>query len=61
MNGLVVIGPVEHKTKTRFRIMDDFKSYMNAIDVDSDSEDVTFTGYVYEVNTPQFNVVKRSA
>ena len=41
--------------------MDDFESYINAIDVDYDSEDATFTGYVYQMNTPQFNVVKRSA
>ena len=41
--------------------MNDFESYINAIDVDYDSEDVTFTGFVYKLNTPQFNVVKRSA
>ena len=41
--------------------MDDFESFINAIDVDNDSEDVTFTGYVYKLNTPQFNFVKRSA
>ena len=41
--------------------MDDFESNINAIDIDYDSEDVTFTGYVYKLNTPQFNVVRRSA
>ena len=41
--------------------MDDFERYKNAIDIDYDSEDVTFTGYVYKINTPQFNVVTRSA
>ena len=41
--------------------MDDFESYINAIDVDYNSEYVTCTGYVYKLNTPQFNVVKRSA
>ena len=61
LNGLMVIGPVEHKTNIRFINMDDIKSYINAIDVDYDSEDVTFTGYVYKLNTHQFNVVKRSA
>ena len=40
--------------------MDDFENYINAIDVDYDSEDVTFTGYVYKINTPQFNKVNRS-
>ena len=60
-NGLMIIGPIEHKTKIIFEKMDDFESYINAIDVDYDSEDVTFTGYVYKLNTPQFNVVKGSA
>ena len=41
--------------------MDVFESYINAIDIDYDSEDVTFTGYIYKLNTPQFNVVRRSA
>ena len=41
--------------------MDDFESDINAIGNDSDSEDVTFTGHVYKLNTHQFKVVKRSA
>ena len=41
--------------------MNGFESYINTIDIDYDSEDVTFTGYVYKLNTPQFNVFKRSA
>ena len=40
--------------------MDDFEIYINAIGIDYDSEDVNFTGYVYKLNTPQFNVVKQS-
>ena len=56
-----IIGPIEHKTKIRFKNMDDFERYINAIDIDYDSEDVTFTGYVYKLDTPQFKVVKRSA
>ena len=55
------VGPIEHKTNIRFKKMDDFESYINAMDVDYKSEYVTFTGYVYKLNTPQFNVVKRSA
>ena len=61
LNGLMIIGPVEHKTNIRFENMDDFERYINAIDIDYDSEDVTFTGYVYKINTPHFKVVKRSA
>ena len=40
------IGPVKHKTKIRFRNMDNFEIYKNAIDIDYDSKAVTFTGYV---------------
>ena len=61
LNGLKIYGPVEHKTNIRYKNMDDFESYINAIDIDYDNEDATFTGYVYKLNTPQFNVVKRSA
>ena len=46
LNGILIIGPVEHKTNNSFKNMDDFESYINAIDIDYDSEDVTFTGYV---------------
>ena len=59
--GKMIIGPVEHKTNIRFKNMDDFERYVNAIDTDYDSDDVTFTGYVYKLTTPQFKVVKRSA
>ena len=45
--GKMIIGPIEHKTNIRFKNMDDFERYINAIDIDYDSEDVIFTGYVY--------------
>ena len=61
LKGKMIIGFVEHKTIIRFKNMDDSENYINAIDVDYDSEDVTFTGYVYKLNTPHFKVVKRSA
>ena len=61
LNGKMIIGPIEHKTNIRFKNMDDFERYINAIDVDYDSEDVTFSGYVYKLNTPQFKVVRWSA
>ena len=53
----MINGPIEHKTNVIFKNKDDFESYMNAIDIYYDSEDVTFTGCVYELNTPQFKVV----
>ena len=34
LDGLRIIGPVEHKTIIRFRNMDDFGSYIDAIDID---------------------------
>ena len=61
LNGKMIIGPVEHRTNIRFKNMDDFERYINAIDVDYDSEDVTFTGYVFKINKPHFAFVKRSA
>ena len=57
---IMIIGPIELKTNTRFKNMDDFESYINAIDVDYDSGDVIFV-FVYKLNTPQFNAVRRSA
>ena len=57
----MIIGPIEHKTNIRCKNMDDFERYINAIDVDYDFGDVTFTGYVYKLNTPHFKFVKRSA
>ena len=57
----MIIGPIDHKTNTRFKTMDDFESYINAIEIDYDSEEAVFNGYVYKLNTAQFNVVKRSA
>ena len=60
LNGSMVIGPVEHKTNIRLKNMDHFEHYINAIDNDYDSEDVTFGGYVYKLNTFQFNRKHRS-
>ena len=60
LNGFIFIGPIEYKTKIRFKFMDEVESSINAIDIDYDSEDVTFTGYIYTINTPHFSRVKRS-
>ena len=46
LNGLMPIGPVVHKTNIRFSNLDHFERYINAIVVDYDSKDVTFTEYV---------------
>ena len=60
LNGLLDVGFAKHKVNNRIRNIDDFESYINAIDIENDSGHVAFTGYVYEINTPQFNIVKRS-
>ena len=48
------------QTHIRFRNIIDYKSYINATDQDSESEDAIFNGYIYKINTPQFNLVNRS-
>ena len=58
-NWLKLIGPIEHKTNIRFKNMLFFETYINAIDIDHDSEDVSFTEYFYKLITPQFNRVNR--
>ena len=52
--GTMINGPVEQKTNIRFENMDDFESYIDAIYIDYDSEDVTFTGYVYKLKNTSF-------
>ena len=34
----MVVGRIEHKTKIRFKNMDDFESYLNEVDIDYGSE-----------------------
>ena len=61
LNGKTIVRPIEQKTYYRFKNMNNFERYINTIDVDYDSEDVTFTGYIYNLNTPHFKIVKRNA
>ena len=56
----MLIGEIEQKTNIRFTNVDDLETYINAIDVDYDSEDVIFTGWLYKINTPEFKKVNRS-
>ena len=59
--GSMLVGEIEQKTKIRFKNVDDFESYMNAIDNSGyDSEDVVFTGWLYKLNTLEFKKVNRS-
>ena len=59
--GSMLVGEIEQKTNIRFKHVDDFESYINAIDNSGyDSEDVIFTGWMYKLNTPEFKKVNRS-
>ena len=56
----MLIGEVEKKTKVRFKKNDDLETHNSAIGVVYDSEDVIFTGWLYELNTLEPNKVNRS-
>ena len=57
----MLFGEIEQKTNNMFEIVDGFEIYNNAIDNGSyNSEDVIFTGWLYNLNTPDFNKVNRS-
>ena len=60
MIGILKIGEQNKQTHVRFRNMDDFESYINAIDEGYDSDDTIFNGYIYKIDTPQFDRVNRS-
>ena len=60
MDGNLKVGDQIRQTRIRFRNMDDFDTYINFIDQHYDSEDSIFNGYIYKLNTPQFNKVNRS-
>ena len=40
--------------------MNEFEAYVNSIDEGYDADDCIFNGYIYKIDTPQFNKVKRS-
>ena len=53
MIGKTIVGEIEQKTNIRFKKIDDFETYINAIDNSSyDSDDVIFTGLLNIINTP---------
>ena len=60
MIGSMLIREIEQRTNISSRNVEDFEIYIHAIDVDHESEDFMFTGWVYKLNAPQFNIVKRS-
>ena len=59
--GSMLVGEAEQKTNIRFKNVDDFESYITAIDNSGyDSDDVVFPGWLYKLNTPEFKKVNRS-
>ena len=59
MVGNLKVGDQIRQTHIRFKNRDDFEAYINAID-GYDAEDSIFNGYIYKLDTPQFNKVNRS-
>ena len=60
MVGNLKVGDQIRQTHVRFRNMDDFEAYINSIYQDYDSDDSIFNGYIYKIDTLQFNKVNRS-
>ena len=60
MVGTLIVGDQLRQTHIRFRNMIDFENYINSIDEGYDADDSIFNGYIYKINTPKFNKVKRS-
>ena len=60
MDGDLKVGDQIRQTVARYKNMDNFEAYINSIDQDYDSEDTIFNGYIYKLDTPQFNKVNRS-
>ena len=60
MIGNLKIGDQIRQTHIRFRNISDYEAYINSIDEGYDAEDAIFNGYIYKIDTPQFNKVNRS-
>ena len=58
--GSLLIGEIEQRRNIRFKILGDFETYIDGIDDGYDAEDFIFTGWLYKLNTPEFNKVNRS-
>ena len=54
------VGDQIRQTHVRLRNMDDFESYIKAIDKGYEGEDANFNGYIYRRDALQFNLVNGS-
>ena len=55
MVGNLKVGDQIRQNHIRFRNISDYEAYINRIDEVYDAEDTIFNGYIYKINTPQFN------
>ena len=60
MVGNLKVGDQILPTHIRFRNISEYEAYINSIDEGYDTEDAIFNGYIYKINTPQFNLVNRT-
>ena len=60
MVGNLEIGDQICQTHIRLRNITDYEGYINAIDQKYDSENASFSGFIYKIDTPQFKLVNRS-
>ena len=60
MVGKLSIGDQFCETRIRFRNNTDYEAYINSIDEGYDAEVCIFNGFIYEIDTPQLNLVNRS-
>ena len=58
--GTLITGKNLRNTHIRFESFDAYEIYINSIDDGYDSDGSIFIGYIFKLNTPQFNLVNRS-
>ena len=60
MIGYMLVGEMEQRTINRFKKIHDFETYIIAVEVDFDKDVFIFSGWLYKLNTPVFNQIKRT-
>ena len=60
MVGILKVGDQIRQTHIRFRNISDYEAYNKSIDKVYDAEDSIFNGYIYKINSSQFNLVNRT-
>ena len=60
MVGNLSSGDHVRETRIRFRNITEFEHYIKSIEDGYDAEHAIFSGYIYKINAPQFNLVIRS-